>query len=80
MSLDPGAEMSEVNQNSQAMLYIIVEGEDGEVEFTIKEQGHSQCLSIGSEFLVPPEVVYVLRNRSAIQTAKFLAIVPRLPT
>eukprot|EP00440_Ansanella_granifera_P062983 gb/GFBE01068296.1/.p1 GENE.gb/GFBE01068296.1/~~gb/GFBE01068296.1/.p1 ORF type:complete len:226 (+),score=56.95 gb/GFBE01068296.1/:1-678(+) len=72
-----GAEMAESNSTSKEMLYCVVTGEDGKVEFELPETRLKQRLSAGGEVLVPAGAAYVLRNTSSNTPAKLLAVVPR---
>lgn len=80
IALEPGAEMSEANNTALEMLYFVSEAEDQQVEFKLASTGSAQRLSKGSEAVVPAGATYALRNASAAQTAKLLAVVPRLPS
>lgn len=86
ISLDPcvrrGAdvipsEMAEANTSPLAMLYLVLEAEEGKVEFEIQSAGHdSKRLSKGGEALVPPGMRYALRNHSTSKPAMLMAVVP----
>lgn len=71
------SEMAEANTSPLAMLYLVLEAEDGQVEFVLESAGpDSKRLSKGGEALVPPGMKYALRNHSKSQPAMLMAVVP----
>lgn len=70
------SEIAEVNSSPLAMLYLLLEAEDEQVEFELQPAGGSKRLSKGGEALVPPGMKYTLRNYSATQSALLMAVVP----
>jgi len=73
------SEIAETNTSPLAMLYLLLEAEDEQVEFELQPAGGAKRLSKGGEALVPPGMKYALRNYSSTQSALLMAVVPLAP-